>query len=82
MFGLAASRQADLQDTLADRFTSPQADIDGISRKDLEQRLVSGLPEINRQLPGYAQIKKIEFMPEDFERTPKRSIKRYLYQRN
>ena len=31
---------------------------------------------------NYAKIKKIEFMPEDFERTPKRSIKRYLYQRN
>ena len=30
VFGLAASRQADLQDTLADRFTSPQADIDGM----------------------------------------------------
>ena len=59
-----------------------QGDLDNISRKDLEQRLLSGLPEINRQLPGYAQIKKIEFMPEDFERTPKRSIKRYLYQRN
>ena len=56
-------------------------DLDGISRKDLEQRILSGLPEINKQLPGYAQIKKIEFMPEDFERTPKRSIKRYLYQR-
>ena len=26
-------------------------------------------------------IKKIELMPEDFERTPKKSIKRYLYQR-
>ena len=57
-------------------------DLDGIPRKDLEQRILSGLPEINKQLPGYAQIKKIEFMPEDFERTPKRSIKRYLYQRN
>ena len=57
-------------------------DLDGISRKDLEQRILSGLPEINKQLPGYAQIKKIEFMPEDFERTPKRSIKRYLYQRS
>ena len=58
-----------------------QGDLDGISRKDLEQRILSGLPEVNKQLPGYAQIKKIEFMPEDFERTPKRSIKRYLYQR-
>ena len=29
-----------------------------------------------------SQIRKVEFMPEDFERTPKKSIKRYLYQRN
>ena len=29
-----------------------------------------------------AKIKAVEIMPEDFERTPKRSIKRYLYQRN
>jgi len=59
-----------------------QAEKDGLEREELEQRLRDGLPEINRLLPGYAQMRKIEFMPEDFERTPKRSIKRYLYQRN
>ena len=48
----------------------------------LEKRLTDSLPEINRVLPAYAQIRRIEFMPEDFERTPKRSIKRYLYQRS
>ena len=52
-----------------------------MNRAALEQRLNEALPEINQQLPNYAQIRKIEFMPEDFERTPKRSIKRYLYQR-
>ena len=51
------------------------------AREDLEQRINDSLPEINKLLPSYAQIRKIEFMPEDFERTPKRSIKRYLYQR-
>ena len=59
-----------------------QAANDGLEREQLEQRLTDGLPEINRLLPSYAQIRKIEFMPEDFERTPKKSIKRYLYQRN
>ncbi|MBR6347292.1 MAG: AMP-binding protein [Bacteroidales bacterium] len=59
-----------------------QADIDGLDRAALEKRLLEALPEINSQLPNYARIKKMEFMPEDFERTPKRSIKRYLYQRN
>lgn len=59
-----------------------QGELDGMNRQDLEKTLTLQLPEINREIPNYAQIKKIEFMPEDFERTPKRSIKRYLYQRN
>ncbi|MBO7641224.1 MAG: AMP-binding protein [Bacteroidales bacterium] len=59
-----------------------QGELDGMHRKDLEARILGYLPEINKEIPNYAQIKKIEFMPEDFERTPKRSIKRYLYQRN
>lgn len=59
-----------------------QAELDGLTPKALEERIQSMLPEINKELPKYAQVKKIEFMPEDFERTPKRSIKRYLYQRN
>ncbi|MBQ9310932.1 MAG: AMP-binding protein [Bacteroidales bacterium] len=54
---------------------------DGMDREQLEDKLVNGLPELNKLLPSYAQIRKIELMPEDFERTPKKSIKRYLYQR-
>ena len=59
-----------------------QGELDGMNREALEARICGLLPEINKEIPNYAQIKKIEFMPEDFERTPKRSIKRYLYQRN
>ncbi|MCQ2183117.1 MAG: AMP-binding protein [Bacteroidales bacterium] len=59
-----------------------QAEIDGLSRDELDKRLNESLPQINQKLPTYAQIKKMEFMPEDFERTPKRNIKRYLYQRS
>lgn len=58
-----------------------QGELDGLSGEELEKRLVAGLPKINSQLPSYAQIRKMEFIPEDFERTPKRSIKRYLYTR-
>jgi long-chain acyl-CoA synthetase len=58
-----------------------QAELDGMSRAQLEKRISDGLPEINKHLPNYAAIRKIKFMPEDFERTPKRSIKRYLYKR-
>ena len=53
-----------------------------MTRDGLKDRLLAALPEINSELPKYAQIRKVEFMPEDFERTPKKSIKRYLYQRN
>ena len=59
-----------------------QGELDGMTRQEFKKRITDMLPAINQELPGYAQIRKIELMPEDFERTPKRSIKRYLYQRN
>ncbi|MGN0195579.1 MAG: AMP-binding protein [Candidatus Cryptobacteroides sp.] len=57
-------------------------ELDGLDSHGLEERIRAALPDVNKLIPNYAKIKKIEFMPEDFERTPKRSIKRYLYQRN
>lgn len=57
------------------------AELDGMNRTQLEARITKLLPDINKDIPNYAKIKKIEFLPEDFERTPKKSIKRYLYQR-
>ena len=58
-----------------------QAQHDGLDDESVKQKISDCLPEVNKLLPVYAQIRKIEFLPEDFERTPKRSIKRYLYQR-
>lgn len=60
----------------------PQGEADGLSQEALRKHMTDSLPELNKELPNYARIKKIEIMPEDFERTPKKSIKRYLYQRN
>ena len=59
-----------------------QAEVEGLSREQLIADLNQSLAVTNKELPNYARISKIEIMPEDFERTPKRSIKRYLYQRN
>ena len=59
-----------------------QGEADGYSRADFVKYISGMLPAINQELPNYAHIKKIELMPEDFERTPKKSIKRYLYQRS
>ncbi len=54
---------------------------DGMNQKAFVSYIKDTLPELNKELPNYAKIKKIEVMSEDFERTPKKSIKRYLYQR-
>ncbi len=54
---------------------------DGMEQKQFIEYIKNTLPELNKELPNYAKIKKIEVMSEDFERTPKKSIKRYLYQR-
>ncbi len=35
---------------------------------------------LNKDLPAYSQIRKVKLYNEEFEKTPKRSIKRYLYQ--
>ena len=55
---------------------------DGMSQSEFVKFIESSLPEVNKDLPNYARLKKIEVMSEAFERTPKKSIKRYLYQRN
>ncbi len=35
---------------------------------------------VNQELPAYCQIVKVKVYPEEFEKTPKRSIKRFMYQ--
>ena len=36
--------------------------------------------ELNKELPPYSQITKVVLQNEEFEKTAKKSIKRYLYQ--
>ncbi len=54
---------------------------DGMNQDAFVKYMKGTLSELNSELPNYAKVKKIEVMSEDFERTPKKSIKRYLYQR-
>ena len=58
------------------------AENDGLSPEQLQSRIESLVKSANDLLPNYAKVKNVEIMPEDFERTPEKSIKRYLYQRN
>ena len=54
---------------------------DGMNQEAFVKYIEGTLADLNKELPNYAKLKKIEVMSEDFERTPKKSIKRYLYQR-
>jgi len=37
------------------------------------------MAELNQVMPSYCKISKIRLQDEEFEKTPKKSIKRYLY---
>ena len=59
-------------------------DKDAIRRDGLDEEAVSDIPEkvrinSNRILPNYSQITKVEIVLEPFEKTPKMSIRRFLY---
>lgn len=56
-------------------------DREKLTKEQLLEKLNEGLKEVNKVLPNYCKIASIELSPEEFEKTPKRSIKRYLYQR-
>jgi long-chain acyl-CoA synthetase len=48
--------------------------------QELEQIMEQNRQELNEQLPIYSRISAIEIHEEEFAKTPKKSIKRYLYQ--
>jgi long-chain acyl-CoA synthetase len=52
--------------------------------EDLDESKRSEIPELirttaNKSLPVYSKINDVELVDEPFEKTPKMSIKRYLY---
>ena len=51
-----------------------------IGEKELADILKKNIKTLNPSLPSYSQIADLEIMPEEFEKTPKRSIKRFIYQ--
>jgi len=54
-------------------------DTDSMDKKSFEALLEQIRMDTNKELPQYEQISKLYIQPEEFERTPKRSIKRYMY---
>ena len=51
----------------------------GFSESDLNNIMEQNRKELNAQLPSFCKISKIKLYPDEFEKTPKKSIKRYLY---
>ena len=58
-----------------------EAEKDGMDKDCLQKFFEDEIAALNKDFPNYSQIKSVEVLPEDFERTPKKSIKRYMYQR-
>lgn len=57
-----------------------QVDKQGIDHNKIEILMQENIKDLNELLPGYSKISGIKMYQEEFEKTPKRSIKRYLYQ--
>ena len=52
----------------------------GLQQNDIQKAMEVNRVELNQQLPNYCQISKIKIHFEEFEKTAKKSIKRFMYQ--
>ena len=52
----------------------------GMEQSDIEKVMEDNRNELNLQLPAYSQITKVKIHFEEFEKTAKKSIKRFMYQ--
>lgn len=55
------------------------ANSDHMNEEQVTQKMQENINELNKILPAYSQITKIKIHHEEFEKTPKKSIKRFLY---
>jgi long-chain acyl-CoA synthetase len=60
--------------TAADEINLGQADLEAIMEENRQN--------LNKELEAYQAVTKIKLYPTEFEKTPKRSIKRFLYRFN
>ncbi|MEK6797006.1 MAG: AMP-binding protein [Spirochaetota bacterium] len=59
-----------------------KADAEGLDERGLTKKMDENLKLLAKRLPAFITVSRIELYPEEFEKTPKRSIKRFLYTRN
>lgn len=51
----------------------------GLQETDIAEIMERNRQELNSMIPGYSQLSGIKIYKEEFEKTPKKSIKRFLY---
>ncbi len=51
----------------------------GLTETDVKDIMEQNRIEVNKQLPSFSQIREIIIHEQEFAKTPKKSIKRYLY---
>ena len=56
-----------------------EAKITGISLSGIEVQMKQNLQDLNLVQPAYCKLSSIEIQEKEFEKTPKKSIKRYMY---
>jgi long-chain acyl-CoA synthetase len=56
-----------------------EATLNHLNEADVTRIMEENRVALNPQLPAYAQITKVEIFKEEFEKTPKKSIRRFLY---
>ena len=56
-----------------------EAESMGFSMDDIQKVMAQNLQTLNEMMPGYSKVADIILHEEEFEKTPKKSIKRYLY---
>lgn len=56
-----------------------KAEKDGLDKERIKVLFEKNQKELNQQLPNYMNIARVEIQEEEFIKTPKKSIKRYLY---
>ena len=55
---------------------------DGLDKDALIKKMEENIAAVNVDMPNYSKIAGVRLVPEEFEKTPKKSIKRYMYQQN
>ena len=55
------------------------AEKQGMTDAQIEQQMKDNIKQLNTELPAYSKIQGMRIFQDEFEKTPKRSIKRYLY---